>query len=270
MMSDKHIHTTTALMQYIFPVLFATIITTWLCLIPYKQYINQYKIYKYQQKWGKKLYSQNNEELFIRDYFQDKKNGIFVDVGANHYKRSSTTFYLEKHLNWRGIAIDAIASFEKGYRHHRKNTLFFNYYISNKSDQYRNFFLVDKVTGRSSAYPTAVAGFEKRKIKVPSITLTKLLKQVDIHHFDFLSMDIELAEPEALEGFDIDYFKPQLVCIEGHAPVREKIFAYFKNHDYRLVEEYTHLDPVNYYFIPNEANILTNHPQPTSMPSVND
>lgn len=47
---------------------------------------------------GKKLYSQYDEELIIRDFFNDRRGGVFVDVGCYHYKDISTTYYLEKHL----------------------------------------------------------------------------------------------------------------------------------------------------------------------------
>ena len=39
--------------------------------------------------------SQFHEEWFIRDFFQDKRGGVFLDVGANHYKRDSSTYFLE-------------------------------------------------------------------------------------------------------------------------------------------------------------------------------
>ena len=47
---------------------------------------------------GQKLYSQHNEELVIRHFFEDRKDGFFVDVGAFVPIQTSTTYYLEKHL----------------------------------------------------------------------------------------------------------------------------------------------------------------------------
>ena len=55
----------------------------------------------------KKRYSQHNEELIIRDFFQDRREGFFLDVGCAWPIRNSTTYYLEKHLGWSGIGIDA-------------------------------------------------------------------------------------------------------------------------------------------------------------------
>ncbi len=38
---------------------------------------------------GKKFYSEYNEELIIRDFFNDRRGGIFVDIGCAHYKNGS-------------------------------------------------------------------------------------------------------------------------------------------------------------------------------------
>ena len=49
---------------------------------------------KYLAGYGPNRYSQFAEEWIIRDFFKDRRGGVFVDVGANHYKNDSTTFYL--------------------------------------------------------------------------------------------------------------------------------------------------------------------------------
>jgi len=70
---------------------------------------------------------------------------------------------------------------------------------------------------------------------------------------DFLSMDIEGAELSALHGFDIDKYKPRLVCIEIQKELGDKIREYFVQHGYRQVEEYRPFDQFNWYFTPLAA-----------------
>ena len=70
----------------------------------------------------KKIYSYGNEELIIRDSFNDKRGGVFLDVGAYHYEMVSTTYYLEKELGWTGIGVDALAEFALGYLQNRPST----------------------------------------------------------------------------------------------------------------------------------------------------
>lgn len=54
----------------------------------------------------------------------------------------------------------------------------------------------------------------------------------------------------ALAGFDIERYRPALVCIEMHRQVKQRILDYFSNYGYVLLEKYKDLDPANSYFIP--------------------
>jgi hypothetical protein len=74
---------------------------------------------------GKKLYSQHDEELVIRDFFQDRRHGTFLDVGCAWPIKASNTFYLEQRLGWRGIAVDALPDYEQAWRKRRRRSRFF-------------------------------------------------------------------------------------------------------------------------------------------------
>jgi FkbM family methyltransferase len=204
------------------------------------------------EKYGPKLYSQNDEELIIRDFFQDKRGGFFVDVGSNHHRIDSTTCYLEEHLGWQGIAIDALCGLEAGYRENRKDTRFFCYFVSDRSDADVDFYVTrQKHHRRSSADGKWAKRYDlPRKAKVRTITLDDLLAGEGVRRIDLLSMDIELAEPAALAGFEIEKYHPALVCIELHKEIRQAVHGYFTNHGYGVLEKYEELDRVNSYFAP--------------------
>lgn len=204
-------------------------------------------------KYGPKRYSWHFEELIIRDFFQDRRNGFFVDIGANHYQINSNTFFLERSLGWKGIAVDALSEFEADYVTYRKNTSFFHFFVGDKSDKEVDFYVMGKYKGLSSGL-IEVAQKQKKyeKIKVPTITLDDLLERAGVNKFDFLSMDIEMSEPAALAGFNIKKYRPSLVCIEAHEPVREKILDYFQRNDYVQVEKYREMDSYNLYFTPKD------------------
>jgi Methyltransferase FkbM domain len=106
------------------------------------------------------------------------------------------------------------------------------------------------MVGSSDAEFVKKFGTPDEARSVPTITLNDLLDAEKISHVDFLSIDIELHEPQALKGFDIDRFKPSLVCIEGLLPVRQKILNYFTEHGYGLVGKYMWVDLENLYFAP--------------------
>lgn len=202
-------------------------------------------------KYLPKNYSWKNEELIIRHFFNDRPGGFFLDVGAYHYMNNSNTYYLEKNLGWSGLAIDAIGEFEQGYLDHRPRTRFFNFFVSNESNKEAEFYVVKdpKHVTKSSALKSHLANLEKEKIQVPTITLNDLLEKLEIEKIDFFTIDIELWEPQALAGFDIKRFLPELVCIEAHKPVQEKILRYFSENEYVRLDQYLLLDQYNWYFV---------------------
>src|ERR1700680_3079298 len=58
-----------------------------------------------ERRYGPARNSQFGEEWIVRDFFQDRRGGVFVDIGANDYRHDSTTYYLETALGWTGLAV---------------------------------------------------------------------------------------------------------------------------------------------------------------------
>jgi len=202
---------------------------------------------------GEVLYSQGPEELIIRHFFDDRRGGFFLDVGAWQWKEASTTFYLEKHLGWTGIAIDALREFKADYLEHRPKTQFFNYAVSARSGGTIMIYTAGPLTSTFKDHLTLFPEAKGRRgspRRVPTITLNDLLDREGIDRIDFLSMDIEESEPAALAGFDIERFRPELVCIEATERVKEPIAAYFKAHGYERIDAYLERDPSNWYYRP--------------------
>ncbi len=208
---------------------------------------------------NQKLYSQHDEELIIRHFFSDKKEGVFLDVGSFHWEKLSTTAYLEKHLDWTGIAIDAQARFAPGYEAHRPKTKFFSYIVTDHSGTMETLYLAGGVSSTDEdwhQYFPKAKEQEPKPVQVPTITLNELLEQNNVERIDFLSMDIEGGEPDALKGFDIDTYRPALVCIETTPANKKTILDYFQSHGYRQIEDYLERDRVNLYFTPTEPDSL--------------
>ena len=203
-------------------------------------------------KYGPSKNSYGPEEWIVRDFFQDKRDGVFLDVGANHYKSTSNTFYLETVLNWSGIAIDALPEFAADYQKFRPRTKFFAFFVSDKSNERAKMYVLEKnkQIGSGEKAFAEQHGDKAKEIDVPTITLNDLLDSEKVTAIDYLSLDIELYEPKALQGFDVDRFHPQLVCVEAHPQVRQQIIDYFAKHHYVVVGKYLRADPNNLYFTP--------------------
>jgi FkbM family methyltransferase len=199
--------------------------------------------------YGTSVHSQYDEELYIRDFFNGKRGGFFVDVGANHYEKFNNTYYLEKVLDWSGIAIDAVPEFASGYSQHRLRTRFVSFFVADASDR-RARFWVQGGDHLLSSSEQDVAGAGSTAREVATITLDDLLARAGVQKVDFVSMDIELAEPKALAGFDIRRYRPDLVCVEAHLAVRQQVLDYFARHGYVIVGRYLRADTRNLYLRP--------------------
>lgn len=215
----------------------------------------QRELERYKERYGPDHYSQGIEEWLIRDYFQDRRGGFFVDVGANHYKNASKTYYLESTLGWSGLAIEPQQELGADYVKFRPRTKFLPFFVSDVSHDTAKFYILSHGSQIASSDPEFVKAWGKpgEVRTVPTITLNDLLDTERVKRIDFLSMDIELHEPQALKGFDIDRFKPSFVCIEALLPVRQQILDYFTRHGYVLVGKYLWLDEEDLYFAPLNA-----------------
>jgi FkbM family methyltransferase len=208
-----------------------------------------------------KLYSQGDEELIIRDFFQDRHKGFFLDVGCAWPIRANNTYYLEDQLEWSGIAIDALPDYAPAWQKKRARSKFFNLLVTDHGGTVETFYRAKDSTGVSSIKPENKKGdFNWEELKVKTTTLTSLLDHEGVTKVDFLSMDIEGAEPLALAGFDIDKFRPELACVEAKAATRQKIVEYFAAHGYTQIERYLKYDMTNFYFTPEGPKTPTAPP----------
>lgn len=204
----------------------------------------------------KKLYSQHDEELIIRQFFHDERGGTFLDVGCWDWKDGSTTLYLEERLGWSGLAIDAQNEVRDGWVRHRPRSKFFNYIVTDRSDSVGELFVAGQISSINADHVDQFPGAQWEKaepLRVPTITLNDLLARNGVTRVDLLSMDIEGAEPKALAGFDIQKYKPRLVVIESSPHVQEPILQYFTTHGYERIDDYLPYDAVNWYFRPASA-----------------
>lgn len=211
----------------------------------------------FQAKYGSSSYSQYGEEWLIRDFFRDQRGGFFVDVGSYDYKRYSNTYYLEQVLGWSGVAIDAQQEFGPDYIKYRPRTRFFAAFVSDRSGAVESLFVPERTRTVASSNREFAGRYDGKgtEREVPTITLNDLLGRAGVSRIDFLTMDIELAEPKALAGFDIVRYRPRLVCVEAHPDIRQQLLDYFAERNYRLLGRYLRADPHNLWFAPADAPV---------------
>lgn len=169
---------------------------------------------------GERYYSQHGEDFILRKIFP-KDNGFFVEVGCIDGLRFSNTLFFEK-KGWKGICIEAHSSYIDLMKENRPNSQIVHCAIGEKDEGVVTFYAnargslssLDKSTEKifEKTHKQFFSGFEEQKVE--KRTLTSVFDQLGVGHIDFISIDIEGYEVEAMEGLDLNKYKPTLFLVE--------------------------------------------------------
>jgi FkbM family methyltransferase len=159
-------------------------------------------------------------------FFNNKENGVFLDIGANDGITFSNTYFFEKELNWKGMCIEPIESvYEqlvlnrssiniKGCAWNCDTTMKFRQVngggemLSGIVDAYnmqhqQRIELESKETGYVD-------------IDVQCYDINSLLEKYKLFEIDFLSIDTEGSEYNILQCIDFTRFKIKVIIAENN------------------------------------------------------
>jgi len=188
----------------------------------------------------KKSYAMDGEDTAVLNYFKDKKNGFYVDVGSYHPTHRNNTYLLYK-KNWNGINIDTSQFSIELFNYMRPNDLNYECAVSNKNQFVKLFYqkeLSQLSTTESDQAKNVFQGNIKEK-EIKAFTLDEILERGKYKNskIDFLDIDVEGADFKVLEGLSFDKFKPELVCVEIHEKEIKKstIYNFLIDKNYELL-----------------------------------
>jgi FkbM family methyltransferase len=188
----------------------------------------------------KKSYAMNNEDTAILNYFKDRKNGFYVDVGCYHPIHRNNTHLLHKQ-NWSGINIDTSQFSIDLFNYMRPKDLNYNCAISDKNENIKLFYqkeLSQLSTTEKGQAESVFQGNIKEK-EMQAFTLDEVLNRdrYKKSKIDFLDIDVEGADLKVLKGLSFDKFKPELICIEIHEKEVElsEIYKFLVDKKYELI-----------------------------------
>jgi FkbM family methyltransferase len=154
------------------------------------------------------------ENRLKEEFFCGRRDGFFVDVGANDPTDGSQTWHLEK-LGWRGILIEPQPALAQKLREQRRAMVFA---CACSSPQNAGKTLPLQVAGIFSSLDLDffVAGMRKGDIiEVPVRTLDEILEEASAPApIDLLSIDVENHEIDVLNGLTLTRWRPRLIFIE--------------------------------------------------------
>jgi len=192
-----------------------------------------------------KIYSQHGQDIFVVSYFGNKRNGVFVDIGANDGITNSNTYYLEKELGWRGICIEPLPlTFEKLNKN--RNCIKIMAAISDKQGV-EKFTVVEslmyQLCGITKEYDerhiksikdlAEKSNHKISEIEVPSLLLSDILEKYNIFNIDYLNIDTEGNEFKILQTINFNKFHIRLITIENnYNDENQRNFVISKNYEF--------------------------------------
>ena len=207
----------------------------------------------------------NYKSQYGQDWYLEKlgflsNKNFFVEVGCNHPKINSNSYFLEHVYNYSGISIDAI-NYKKEFHVFRPNTTFIQSLIDSKETT-KIFNLVHNEDGWENQVSsihketlTMGKGFKADTIEMKTSTLQKLLPYNCI--IDILMIDVEGHEIEVLDSLNWELNSPRIILIENNGEFynRSKLENFINNKGYKL---YARIGTSDDIYVLNNIEINSN------------
>lgn len=196
-------------------------------------------------------YAQNYEDVLLRRAFHDVENGRYLDIGAQDpvVDSVSLAFY---EAGWRGIHVEPTPDYAGKLRSARPDEVVVQAAVSDDHGPIEFFEFPG--TGLSTGKATiadrhAKAGFNRRKIIVPTISLQHLLDGAE-DEFHWVKIDVEGMEAEVLRSWSDSARRPWLFLVEATSPLSQDAthaawLQELLKRDYREM----HFDGLSRYFL---------------------
>ena len=163
--------------------------------------------------------SQFGEDAVLFDFFKDQPQGFYIEAGAHNGITLSNTYFFES-IGWTGLLVEAHPEAFKKCKENRPGSDVVHAALASTSEGSIRL----QCRSKESADLLAMAVDDRKNgsnghfdfVEVPKRSLNDLLKD-HTGPIDFLSLDVEGMELEALDGFDLERFAPRLLLIESNS-----------------------------------------------------
>jgi len=151
-------------------------------------------------------------------YFPEKKNGFFIECGANNGIAGSPTYLFETEQDWTGICIEPNPYCWKELQENRPNSKCYQKALSS-SLAHTSLYIPEGATrgkqaGGGTLNKEIHKGRELEKVTVITFTYDQLIKIEEIKHVDLFILDVEGAELDVIAGIYDCEVLPEVWVIE--------------------------------------------------------
>ena len=213
-----------------------------------------YKFYLYYNLYirhkcfiNRKQYSQWGEDEFISNYFKDKSNGFYLDIGCFHPFAYNNTCLLHK-KGWQGVNIDINQTSIDLFNIARPKDKNFCTTIDEKKRSFKVYFdsafspinTLDKEFYLNSKN---VYFKNKKEFFIKSKTIDEIISLSEKRKIDFVNIDVEGSDFNILKQINLRTLQVKLVSIETHhvdgskAKNYDLISSFFEKNNFFLVKK---------------------------------
>lgn len=200
-------------------------------------------------------YSQFGQDIHVLDYFSNKTNGFFVDVGAYDGKEISNTYLLEQEFDWKGICVEPLPNEFEKCKNNRPYSICINNAVFSKPEKEVLFAVHSGLSGIKEYINKHKHILDTCEyIKVKTITLTEILEKYNApQNIEYITIDTEGSELEVLKGIDLNKYSFGVIHIEHNfeEPKRSDIRSFLESKGYHFDKQ----NEVDDYYIKNTNNL---------------
>jgi FkbM family methyltransferase len=168
------------------------------------------------------------EDVLLDVLFKDKPSGFFVEIGCIDGKRFSNSLTFEER-GWNGLCIEAHAGYIDLLKRNRPNSIVVHCAVGEADEDNVPFFANSRgslstldhslETHFKEQFADFFTGFEEQHVNKRQ--LDTLFREHKISDIDFISLDIEGYEIEALKGLSLHKYRPRAFVVEADTKDQE-------------------------------------------------
>jgi FkbM family methyltransferase len=193
-------------------------------------------------------YAQYRQDEYVNEhFFKNKREGVFVDIGASDGVLINNTYFFEKELGWTGICVEPRPDKFVELRKNR-DCICINGCIADAEGQQPFLFLkgytgdlsglavhydqqhIDRISNELNYY-----GGEHQMMHVQCYRLDTILQDYGISHIDYLSIDTEGSELAILKSVNFKDITIDVIDVENNYN-GSLIADFLQEQGYELVE----------------------------------
>lgn len=171
----------------------------------------------------------------------NKKNGLFIEVGANNGVEQSNTKLLEEQHGWTGILVEPSPCLYDALCRNRPNSKCFSCALG--PFELNNTYIWGDFDGHPMSSVNGKRIRRRAKQKVLMRSLQAILDQEGVTHVDFFSLDVEGYELPVLHGIDFNKVVFDYMLVEIMNKDFKNTANFLSSMGYELIENFSTYNP---------------------------